>query len=68
MQELKALLRGDTKWTTMQSDDARAELAALVQIMRSHGFKVVSGEQGERRVINPITGECEVIYKLEGAE
>lgn len=65
MQELKAKLRGSDEWATLPSDDARADLDGLVQTMRNHGFKVVTGEQGERRVINPLTKECEVVYKLD---
>lgn len=64
MTELEAKIRGDEKWTLIPSDDAAAELTTVCATMKNHGFKVVRGEQGERRVINPYTGQCEVIYRL----
>jgi hypothetical protein len=62
--ELFAQIRGSSTWNLIESDDARVELQSLAQTMRRHGFKVITDGPGGRRVINPITGECEVIYRL----
>lgn len=62
--ELYALLRGDKKWTLLQSEDVKSDFEALKSTMKAHGFKVVRDEIGDTRVINPYTGECEVIYRI----
>lgn len=64
MKKLEALLRGSDEWETLSSDAPDAALERLTELMKSHGFKVVTDEQGRKRVINPITKECEVIYRI----
>lgn len=60
---VEAKIRGSESWQLVESTITLDEICAQ---MKSHGFKVVRGEQGERRVINPHTGQCECIYRNAG--
>ncbi len=68
MKALFAKIRGDSDWAEIACDDAEAELGALKQTMKDHGFRVLGRMAGEVHIVNPHSGLAEVIYQLREAK
>ena len=70
LMKIMAQIRGSLDWIEIPSGDASSELRILIEIMHSHGFEVRynAGSRnitGGYSVINPITRETEVFYRLD---
>jgi len=62
--KLQAKLRGDREWSDVpNSTHPQHDLAALLDRMRGHGFKVRETD-AVWRVVNPITKQVECEYRL----